>query len=225
MTLHINGGAQPNQPYAQVLIPAVVAGDDLFAVPDEIQFAHCTVDVFELDTLIVSDISTEEEVAVFAPGTWVEATAYDANHYPNHTHYEGVLMSARAPQQTIKWLANADVSGTWQRGYFDSPWGFAETVARLLTASGQHEHDRLDDKTSVEFVGIYNGHVFTLYDFKANRRLQIGGKAGLDVDGLQLELARALASVQPMPFDAHERWAGRKTRYGWGPELERKELS
>lgn len=92
---------------------------------------------------------------------------------------------------------------TYLRGYLESPFSFEETVARLITLSGQ---DPTADgyKVSVEFVGMFGGQPFTLYDYKEDRKIHIGGNDKLDVEGLAQELLVKLSSVEPTPYRVKE---------------------
>lgn len=113
----------------------------------------------------------------------------------------------------------ADANGTSLRGYLDNvPLPFTSIVARLKTLSGQEPAEGGDAyKVSVEFKGTFNGHVFTLYDYKGDDTIHIGGHGGLDVDGLKSELAERLRVTQPSPYEARRHYDGsRGTRHGWG---------
>lgn len=112
--------------------------------------------------------------------------------------------------------------GTSGQGELASPYGFEETVARLIALSGQ-DPTRLSDhyKVSVEFVGALNGEVFTLYDYKCSEELHIGGRSGLDVAGLNSELVRLLATVDPVPFTAKHYYEGKGT-YRWPCEAQKR---
>lgn len=102
---------------------------------------------------------------------------------------------------TITWNDQLPTGGTSLRGMFDSPWSFEETVARLYAASGQVPQScDGGDKTTVEFVGDFLGAPFTVYDYKGDRQLHIGGREKLDVIGLQTALAHALAGVEPKTY-------------------------
>ena len=67
------------------------------------------------------------------------------------------------------------------RACYESPWSFEETVARIATASGQPVKSDDRYKTSVNFVGVFAGQRFTLYDYKEDRTIHIGGSNALDV--------------------------------------------
>lgn len=105
----------------------------------------------------------------------------------------------------LTWDAHVDAGGTSLRGHFmpAGGWLFEELVARLITASGQDAVAAADGhKTSVEFSGTYCGHVFTLYDYKRDDELNIGGRLGLDVAGLVAELAWVVSIAHPTSYHA-----------------------
>lgn len=104
---------------------------------------------------------------------------------------------------SIDW-AQPPFSTSSLRGYFHGPWSFEETVARIAAASGQPVQSDDDYKTSVSFEGTFNGQRFTLYDYKEDREIHVGGSAWLDVDGLCDALKTALANVTPQPYAAPE---------------------
>lgn len=125
----------------------------------------------------------------------------------------------------INWNTdNLSINGTSLQGYLDNvPWSFEETVARLLTLTNQPAQEQGDqEKVSVEFLGTYKGKVFTLYDYKEDFQIHIGGKSDLDVEGLREELLRQLETVEPTPYRArmwygdsdagHHEWTGQEER-------------
>ena len=101
--------------------------------------------------------------------------------------------------------------------YLQTPWSFAETVARLIALSGQDPTQFTDEyKVSVEFGGTFDGQVFTLYDYKGDDTLHVGALDGrLDVAGLNAYLIDALTAVQPSPFTALIQYDDDRRRYGW----------
>lgn len=90
------------------------------------------------------------------------------------------------------------------RGYYDSPYSFEETVARVHAASGQPVRSTDDYKTSVCFEGTYKGAYFRVYDYKEDRELHIGGGSDLDVRGLLIALASAVERAEPKAYTAKE---------------------
>jgi hypothetical protein len=120
--------------------------------------------------------------------------------------------------RTIDWntTRHRQAWGTSLRGYYRSPWSFEETVARLVTASGQPVNSDDGYKTSVNFKGTFGGRVFTLYDYKEDREIHIGGMDGLDVFELGVELNHVLSQVEPTAYTAKEHYAEKKG-HGWKP--------
>jgi hypothetical protein len=114
----------------------------------------------------------------------------------------------------LKWNG-ADVNGTSFRGMLSTPWSFEETVARLKALSGQDPTAQTDEyKVSVEFEGTFRGDTFTLYDYKGDNALHIGGTSDLDVAALQAALVPELWTVTPAPYTATIHYAERGT-HGW----------
>jgi hypothetical protein len=103
----------------------------------------------------------------------------------------------------LKWKG-VETSGTYFRDYLHSPYSFEETVARLVTLSEQPIESPDGEKVSVEFTGTFKGQVFTLYDYKEDREMHIGGHSHLAVEGLDLVLQQELASTHPTPYTAKE---------------------
>jgi hypothetical protein len=105
----------------------------------------------------------------------------------------------------LKFTTRVDRNGTYFRAYLPLVGTFEETIARLLTLSGltiEQARDNGDhDKVSVEFAGTYKGAVFTLYDYKEDMEVHIGGHGVLDVDNLIPELLLQLQDTTPTPFE------------------------
>jgi hypothetical protein len=115
---------------------------------------------------------------------------------------------------SLIWTRDAAAGGTSLRGYLDPPFDFEETVARLITVSGQPAESSDDYKTSVEFVGIWKGRTFTLYDYKEDRQIHIGGGDHLDVEGLRGAVLDAIEDVTPTPYEARE-YYDRQRGHAW----------
>lgn len=119
----------------------------------------------------------------------------------------------------INWTTNADINGTSFRSYFyegGEVEAFAEIVAKLITLSKQDPTAASDgEKVSVEFTGTFKSVAFTLYDYKGDFQLHIGGQPGLDVLGLQIALDKLLIEgVTPTPFTARTAY-DEEVKYGW----------
>lgn len=120
-----------------------------------------------------------------------------------------------------------DINGTSLRGYLMGatwtregvawPWSFEETVARLIALSGQDPTLRTDEyKVSVEFVGRLGGDVFTLYDYKGDGAIHVGG-ASVSARALAEALLPLLRAVDPIPYRARMHYDGvRGQIHGWG---------
>jgi len=124
----------------------------------------------------------------------------------------------------FRWSANAETNGTSFRAMFTSPWSFEETVGRILRSSGQTIFANSDEyKVSFEAVGLFNGEVFTLYDYKGDFGVHIGGHDELDFKGLHNWLVNLLADTIPSNYSAMIHYNGdRGKRYGWKGEQDGK---
>lgn len=105
---------------------------------------------------------------------------------------------------SIRWTKQIP-SGTSLLGYYtQSLWSFEETVARLITASGQEIESPDEYKCSFQFSGFFNGKVFTLYDYKEDRTIHIGGNDPLILLTIQEHITFALLAVEPSFYIAKE---------------------
>jgi hypothetical protein len=134
----------------------------------------------------------------------------------HHTGQPPPLWDGRTLMNELIFTTNVVYGGTSFRSYYDSPWTFEETVARLLTLSGQPAKSLDEYKTSVEFRGTFKGQVFTLYDYKEDRAFHVGGTEALDVVGLAIVLTGYLKDSPPSPYAARE-YYNDKTGHGWPP--------
>ncbi len=112
-----------------------------------------------------------------------------------------------------------NVLNTAFRDYLNNaPWSFEETVGRILTASGQPIFDQTDCcKMSFEARGVFDGGAFTLYDYKGDTRIHIGGFANLKTQELKEVLQQVLADTHPTPYEARIRY-GQGGTYRWASE-------
>jgi len=113
----------------------------------------------------------------------------------------------------IEWRAG-EMTGTSRVGLWQPlPYSFAETVARLITVSGQYPiYDGY--KSSVNFWGRYRGQQFTIYDWKGeDDNLHIGGRTTM-TDQMFKELIVALTlelvDVEPHAYHASASYHGPK---------------
>lgn len=80
-------------------------------------------------------------------------------------------------------------------------WTFEKVVACINNLSDQNIFERTDKyKVSFELVGTYKGICFTLYDWKEDNCVHIGGTEDLDIDGLKKELIEVIKMTEPKPF-------------------------
>lgn len=121
--------------------------------------------------------------------------------------------------QVLK-FEQVDTLNTAFRSYLDDlPWPFEETVARILAVSHQPIFDQTDRcKMSFEARGKFEGSVFTLYDYKGDRRIHVGGPADLKVEDLKKALRQVLADPTPVPYEARIHYSQGET-YQWPPQL------
>ena len=117
--------------------------------------------------------------------------------------------------QVLK-FEQVDTLNTAFRSYLDDlPWPFEEAVARILAVSRQPIFDQTDRcKMSFEARGKFEGSVFTLYDYKRDGRVHIGGPANLKVEDLKKALRVVLADAAPAPYEARIHY-GRDGTYRW----------
>lgn len=115
----------------------------------------------------------------------------------------------------LKWTTAIRTDGTHLRAMLPTREAFALTIAKLITLSGQDPTEQTDEyKVSVEFIGTFRGEPFTLYDYKEDDEIHIGGSNRLDVDALIPVLMDALSTAEPTPFTARKHY-DRGGNYGW----------
>ena len=109
-------------------------------------------------------------------------------------------------RKEIKWRVG-ETNGTHLQGYWNSPYTFVETVARLITVSGQKPV--VDGyKCTVDFHGTYQGQVFTLYDYKGDYCFHIGARSAIDLEELTKVLDEEIADAEPTPYEASSDYQG-----------------
>lgn len=114
-------------------------------------------------------------------------------------------LGRRLPDEDIGWSLTADINGTSFQCYLqcDLPLPFNELVARLITLSGQSGQENGDGyKLSVQFTGTFNGKPFSLYDYKGDDEIHVGGHDELDVTGLLRALNAGIQNTKPTSYVA-----------------------
>lgn len=96
-------------------------------------------------------------------------------------------------------FTNSDTTGTFYIECFHSKFSFEETVAKIYNLSNRNIFDK-NDKSTFNVTGIYNNNIFTLYDYKGGRQINIGGTDELDVVGLTKKLSKLLKATKPKNF-------------------------
>ena len=116
----------------------------------------------------------------------------------------GYFKAVPIEEPHIQWDAAADARGTCFQAYFPTD-NFQETVAKLITASGQQDSFANEQgcKCTIDFMGTWRGQPFTLYDYKFDECVHIGGREQLDVQGLCAELEKVLEPVVPTPYKTY----------------------
>lgn len=81
---------------------------------------------------------------------------------------------------------------------------FEDVVARLYNISNQNIFEQGDEyKLSFEIIGSYDNKPFTLYDYKGDNCVHIGGNDDLDFVGLKKDLVKELKTTNPKHFTAN----------------------
>ena len=98
-----------------------------------------------------------------------------------------------------------DINNTSFIDYYTPSIKFEEIVARLNTIGIKNNINIFDNadkyKTTFELDGKYGDNVFSLYDYKSNNMIHIGGHKGkLDVAGLKKHLDSVLFDNEPTNF-------------------------
>lgn len=106
--------------------------------------------------------------------------------------------------KSITFRENIDTSNTHFQDLLSiTDMTFQEIVARLYGASNQKIFDNSDEyKTSFEIRGIHNGNIFTLYDYKCDYQIHIGGHDDLDIFDLKKDLTTLILNTEPKSYVA-----------------------
>jgi len=107
-----------------------------------------------------------------------------------------------------------DTNMTSFRGYLPSPYSFQETVGRLYTMAGDDMFRDCDGKCSFHITGVFSNTVFTLYDYKEDDLIHIGGHENLRIDQLIIYLNMMLKVTEPTPYVAQYHYETNRT-YQW----------
>lgn len=84
----------------------------------------------------------------------------------------------------------------------DASLSFEKIVACLYEMSGQPIFQQGDDYKMIFCVnGTFDGEPFSLYDWKGDRSVHIGGRDTLNADGLIKELLRLIMITTPKKFN------------------------
>ena len=96
-----------------------------------------------------------------------------------------------------------NTSGTYLRDYLVTRYSFRETVARLYELVPYDIFENSDKKKrSFKITGMFQGQIFTLYDYKCDREIHIGGHDKLNVEALNDKLLALLKTCKPKDFVA-----------------------
>ena len=98
-----------------------------------------------------------------------------------------------------------ETDGTSYQGMLSTKLPFERSVALIYEISGQKIFENGDGyKLTFHVFGKYKGQVFTLYDYKGDKDIHIGGFEELDVDGLNDELIKIMekGNINPKKFKA-----------------------
>jgi len=101
-------------------------------------------------------------------------------------------------------FGKVDINMTHYLDMLPMTYKFNEMVARLHTiglSNGVNIFDNGDKyKLTFELAGKYNGQVFTLYDWKCDNEIHVGGHDTLDRKGLISELMELIKETKPTKF-------------------------
>ena len=105
------------------------------------------------------------------------------------------------------------LSGTHLLAYLHTEFPFEETVARLYNLSDQDIFAYQEEKCIFELMGKYDGEPFSLYDYKGDQRIHIGGRDTLDVTELSKHLVKLVNKTKPKFFTARSVYLGENFSY------------
>ena len=97
---------------------------------------------------------------------------------------------------------NADSSGHFL-DYITPPYPFEESVARLYALAGYEIFDCTDEfKLSFNASGTYKGKPFSIYDWKCDNLLHVGGKDDFDIVSFKKDIVKLMKTVKPKHYEA-----------------------
>jgi hypothetical protein len=97
---------------------------------------------------------------------------------------------------------------------YDKTWTFERILAGINAIANQVIFDDGNfDKSSFTAEGTYKGKYFSLYDYKGDRSIHVGGGNELDVKGLVDELNKLIKLAEPKPFSCRCSYTNAKYRY------------
>lgn len=100
--------------------------------------------------------------------------------------------------------------------YLEIPFSFEEAVARLYHLVEYNIFDVVDYKSSFEITGKFGDQIFTLYDYKEDMQIHIGGADELDVESLKETLLKLMTGTNPKPYRAKTSYNAH-IEYGFPP--------
>lgn len=124
---------------------------------------------------------------------------FDKDANINGTHFLGYFY---IDKKSINYMLQFDSSKyKYDPDSFNRSWTFENIVARIHNLSDQDIFNQGDeDKLSFELLGTYKKQPFTLYDWKGDKCVHIGGNDDLDVNGLKTELLELVKNAKPKSF-------------------------
>lgn len=119
--------------------------------------------------------------------------------------------------EPISFDRNAGYGGTYFIEYLETPYTFEEAVARLYTLAGYDIFEESDgDKTSFHITCVYGGNAFSLYDYKEDDEIHIGGRREWNMVGFIDSLLQLMSQTIPTPYRAKCYYSDCH-KYSWPP--------
>ena len=122
-------------------------------------------------------------------------------------------------QMALQFDSDVDLNGTHLLGYLDHPYLFAQALSRLYYLADYNifaDRNRGDIyKSSFGINGSYEGKRFSLYDYKDDERIHIGGDDNLNLDGLKHQLLCMMETANEPSFVTHSNYTFPVHEYSW----------